>query len=100
MKTSFSAFALAAFASTAMFSVPAIADTTTVSCTDYIVAVADEVAIQGEAMAGSLAGFEQEVCARSAEMADGATEPTTHPVFIEEMGISARVVIIPLGDDE
>lgn len=77
---------------------PASANTTMVSCTDYIISMTDEVAIQGQALAGSLAAFERVVCERSSAQAD-VEVPTTIPVFIEELGITTRIGIFPTSDD-
>ncbi|MEL6522808.1 MAG: hypothetical protein AAFQ66_17700 [Pseudomonadota bacterium] len=81
---------IAALATTA-----AMADTTSVNCTGYVVAISDSVAVQGEAMAGTQREFEDMVCSRSAELAGGVEDGTiaTIPVFVEELGVSTRVVI-------
>lgn len=77
----------------------AMADMTTVACRGYIIGLTDEVAIQGEIATGTRTAFEREVCARSSELAEGINNTTTRPVFIEEMGITTRVLIIPTTDD-
>lgn len=59
----------------------------------------DEVAIKGQAQAGSLAGFEKAVCDRSSDAADLEGEPKIIPVFIESLGIATRVVVFPIGDN-
>lgn len=88
-----SGFALVCLASQAM------ADMTTIGCRGYIVGITDDVAIQGEIATGTRTAFESEVCSRSAELAEGINTTTTRPVFIEEMGITTRVLIIPTSDD-
>lgn len=81
--------ALALFASMGS----AMANTTSVSCPGYVIAIADDVAIEGEIMAGTRTAFETEVCSRSAGIAEDVEGFKVIPVFIEEMGITTRVVV-------
>jgi len=77
----------------------AFADTTLVACPGYAVAISEDVAIQGEIMAGTRTAFEQEVCSRSEESADGLKGTKSFPVFIEEMDITTRVIIFGEQED-
>lgn len=81
---------VAALAATA-----AAANTTSVNCDGYVIAISDNVAAQGEAMAGSLRAFRSQVCERSAGIAANVEKGTvdTIPVFVEELGVRTRVVI-------
>jgi len=88
----------AALALTA-FAAPAVANTTVVSCGTYAISLTDEVAIKGQAQAGSVAAFEKVVCERSSGAADIEGGPTVIPVFIQELGIATRVVIFPMNQN-
>ena len=77
---------------------PAFANVTMVTCIGYVVSMSDEAAIRGQALAGSVAGFERVVCERSAAMSD-VDEATVTPVFIEELGITSRIGIFPIDDE-
>lgn len=78
----------------------ATANMTTVACPGYLVGLTDEVAIQGEIASGTRTAFEAEVCSRSSGLAEGIENAASRPVFIEEFGISTRVLIIPTSDDK
>ena len=92
MKITNIGLAAAAFAA---LTAPAFANTTSVACPGYVIAMSDEVAIRGEALAGSYSAFERVVCERSTDAADLDTI-TARPVFIEELGVTTRVVIFPI----
>ena len=86
---------LALAASSVLISATAsFANTTMVNCDGYVVSMSDEIAIQGQAKAGTVAGFEKAVCDRSSDLAQGAGEGATIiPVFVEELGVATRAVI-------
>jgi len=83
-----------------LFASPALATANLVGCTGYAIGLSDEVLIKGQALAGSVAAFEKRVCDSSAENAAKISRPTVYPVFIEELGISTRVIVMPVGDDD
>jgi len=84
---------IAAIAVLPALAAPALANTTSVSCPGYVIALEDAVAIQAQVQNGSQAAFESIVCERSAAMASGTEQVETVPVFIEELGVATRVVI-------
>ncbi|MEM9474241.1 MAG: hypothetical protein AAGA71_03045 [Pseudomonadota bacterium] len=77
---------------------PAMANTTMVSCPGYVVAMTDDVAIQGQVLAGSVGAFERVVCERSSNN-EVSGAPESFPVFIEELGVTTRIVIFPIDED-
>ena len=77
------------------FAAPAFATSNLVNCLNYVIGLSDEVAIEGQARAGSVSAFEQRVCESSSERASDITEVTLYPVFIEELGMATRVIVIP-----
>lgn len=90
---------LAACAIAPFFAAPAFANTTSVTCQGYVIAMQDEIAIQAQVQIGSQSGFEKIVCDRSAALADDVEGVETIPVFIEELGVATRVVIfVPESD--
>ncbi|MEM1272962.1 MAG: hypothetical protein AAGF88_04045 [Pseudomonadota bacterium] len=85
----------------AAFATPGYANSTLISCIDYVISITDELAIQGQSAAGSQTAFEQLVCDRSAELDPTQYDvPTVVPVFVEEIGMATRVVIFPTSDDD
>lgn len=86
-------------ASAAVISAPAMANTYMVSCPGYVISLSEDVAIEGQARLGTVAGFEQAVCARSEGAADGLSGPTVTPVFIEELQLATRITVFPMNAD-
>ncbi|MEM8572638.1 MAG: hypothetical protein AAGG56_17285 [Pseudomonadota bacterium] len=80
-------------------SLPAQANTVMVACIGYVVSMSEDIAIQGQVMAGSLAAFEKTVCEHSEAEADFDGSPRVIPVFIEALDVSTRVTIFPGSDD-
>ena len=76
----------------------AFANTTSVTCEGYVIALQDEVAIQAQVQIGSQSAFENLVCERSADMASSIDDVQTIPVFIEELNVATRVVIFSTDD--
>ncbi|MEL6169780.1 MAG: hypothetical protein AAFR35_13905 [Pseudomonadota bacterium] len=73
----------------------ALADTSMINCPGYIIAISDDLAIEGQARAGNLAAFERLVCERSSNLSANTDSATTIPVYVEELGITTRVIIFP-----
>lgn len=92
---------MTALTSAALFATafPALADMTMVSCPGYVVSMSDEIAIQAEALAGSTREFERIVCERSTAAEDMSGDPQIVPVYIEELDVTTRMAIFPIGDD-
>ena len=78
---------------------PASANTTIVGCPGYAISMSDDVAIQGQVQAGSVAAFEKIVCERSSDAADLEGGAKVIPVFIAELGIATRVVVFPQDEN-
>lgn len=76
------------------------ADTTMVNCHGYVIGLSDKIAIEAQVRAGTMREFEQLVCDRSAEAAKLTGGAQVIPVFVEELGVSTRVVIFPNRDDD
>ncbi len=74
---------------------PVFATSNLVTCEGYLIGLADDVLIEGQARAGSVAAFEERVCDSYAERAGEINEATVYPVFIEELGMSTRVIVFP-----
>jgi hypothetical protein len=83
----------AAIAALPVLAAPAFANTTTVACPGYVIALQDAVAIQAQVQIGSQSAFESIVCDRSASLASNVEQVETIPVFIEELNVATRVVI-------
>lgn len=78
-----------------MCAAPAFATSNLISCQGYIIGLSDDVLIEGQARAGSVAAFEQRVCESSAGPAGELDEITVYPVFIEELNMATRVIVFP-----
>lgn len=78
-----------------MCAAPAFATSNLINCQEYIIGLSDEVLIEGQARAGSVAAFEQRVCESSAGPAGELDEITVYPVFIEELNMATRVIVFP-----
>lgn len=74
---------------------PAFATSNLVNCVGYLIGLSDDVLIEGQARAGSVAAFEERVCESSKDRAGEITEVTLYPVFIDELQMSTRVIVIP-----
>jgi hypothetical protein len=89
----------AALAVLSAAAVPALANTSAVSCDGYVVAIQDSIAIEAQSRAGSMPAYESLVCERSAALAEGVTDLAQVPVFIEELGVSTRILIVKPNSD-
>ena len=78
---------------------PVLASTTMVSCPGYVISLSDDVAIQGQGRAGSVAAFEKIVCEHSSDAKNLEGYPKIIPVFIEQLGVSFRVAIFPMSNN-
>lgn len=90
----------AAVAALPVLAAPAFANTTSVTCRGYVIALQDAVAIQAQVQIGSQSAFESIVCDRSAALAADVKTVATIPVYIEELNVATRVVIFKANDDD
>jgi hypothetical protein len=96
MKTLVSAMTAAAIVATAA---PALANTTSVSCGTYVVAISDDIAVQGQVLAGSNTAFREAVCNLTAQHSS-LTDPAQVPVYSPGLNLTTRVMIIPVNRDD
>jgi hypothetical protein len=83
-----------------MCAAPAFATSNLVNCEGYLIGLSDDVLIEGQARAGSVAAFEQRVCESSATQAGDISDITVYPVFIEELDMATRVIVFPKSLDD
>jgi hypothetical protein len=73
---------------------PAFASTTAVSCENYVVAINDDIAIQGQVLAGSDTAFRTAVCELTAQHS-ALENPAQVPIYSPGLNLTTRVMIIP-----